>query len=278
MLVAVGRAWGAGWIVPVLTAMAVGASPLLTSVSGYLSPDAMGLLVGGLVLLGVTRWHHGQLPTVGLLAVALLPAFVKVPFVLAPLFGALLLLVAAVARQLTWRRALTGASILVAGAGAGAVLWQLLRSALAVAVPVLHPAAEEPVVISSFAKYLGYYLETIPALSGAPIPVSALLVVAVKPLVWLLLAASLGRILLQRHDDPLVPVAWAGVTGMVLGSIVLSLVVLVATGGFLVGTPRYGLALLPLFAVPLMCTRHPAAVLALLASGGLSLLSHVLLW
>lgn len=277
-LVAVGRAWGGGWVVPVSTAVAVGASPLMTSVSGYLSPDALGLLVGGLVLLAVTRWQRGRLPTAALAAAALLPAFVKVPFVLAPLFGAVLLLVAAATRQITWRRAMIGGSTLVVGAGAGAILWQLLRQMIAVAVPVLHPAAEEPVALASFTKYLGYYLETIPAISGAPIPVPAMLVLAVKPLVWLLLAAALGGLLLWRHDNPLVPVAWAGVAGMVLGSVVLSLIVLVASGGFLVGTPRYGLALLPLFAVPLMCTRHPVAVLALVASASVSLLSHVLLW
>jgi hypothetical protein len=105
-----------------------------------------------------------------------------------------------------------------------------------------------------------------------------MLVIAVQPLAWLLLAAAGGGLLLRRRDDPLMPVCWAGTAGMVLGSIVLSFIVLIASGGFLVGTPRYGLALLPLFAVPLMCTRHPAAVVALLASASASVLAHMLLW
>lgn len=277
-MVALGRAWGAAWVMPVLTAIAVGASPLLVSVSGYLSPDALGLLVGAGVLLAVTSWLRGRLPLAVLLLAALVPAFVKVPFVLAPLFGAVLLLVAALAGASTWRRAVVGAAVLVGGAGAGAVLWQQLRGLLAVGVPIGHPDAEPPVAVSSFAKYLGYYLDTIPVSSGAPIPVSTLLSVAVQPLSWLLIAAALGGILLRRRRDPLLPVCWAGVGGMALGSIVLSLIVLLASGGFLIGTPRYGLALLPLFAVPLMCTRHPAAVLGLLAAASASVLSHLLLW
>ena len=278
-VVALGRAWGAGWVVPVLTATAIGASPLLVSVSGYLSPDALALLVGSGVLLAVTRWHRGQLPAAVLLLVAVLPAFVKVPFVLAPLFGAVLLFVAAVAGHVAWRRAVVGAGVLVVGAGAGAVLWQLVRGFLAVATPTSHPEPEPPVTVGTFADYLGFYLESIPVISGAPIPVSPILEVAVQPLAWLLLAAAVGGMLLRPHHDPVVPVCWAGVAGMVLGSIVLSLIVLVASGGgFLIGTPRYGLALLPLFAVPLMCTRHPVAVLGLLASAGASVLSHVVLW
>jgi len=277
-MVALGRAWGAGWLMPVLTAAGVGASPLLVSVSGYLSPDALGLLVGAGVLLAVTHWMRGRVPTALLLPIAMLPAFVKVPFVLAPLFGAVLLVVAAIAGQATWRRALAGSALLVGGAGAGAILWQLVRRSLEVAEPVLHPAAEQPVSISSFASYLGYYLETIPSTSGAPIPVPAALAIAVLPLGWLLLAASLGGMLFRNREDPLTPVCWAGVAGMVMGSIVLSLIVLLASGGFLIGTPRYGLALVPLFAIPLMCTRHPVAVLTLAASAGVSVLSHALLW
>lgn len=277
-MVALGRSWGAGWLVPVLTAVATATSPLLVSVSGYLSPDALGLLVGAGVLLAVTQWQRGRLPAALLLVAALVPAFVKVPFVLAPLFGALLLLVAGLAGQTPWRRVLVGATLLVGGAGAGAVLWQQLRGVLAVAEPVPHPDAGEPIAVSSFLRYLGYYLGVIPDSSGAPIPVSAMLSVAVLPLTWLLLTAALGGILVRRRHDPMLPVCWAGMAGMVLGSIVLSVIVLVATGGFLIGTPRYGLALLPLFAVPLMCTRHPVVVLGLLLSAGASLLSHMLLW
>ncbi len=277
-MVALGRVWGAGWVMPVLTATAVGTSPLLVSVSGYVSPDAMGLLVGAGVLLAVTHWQRGTLPSVVLLLAALTPAFVKVPFVLAPLFGALLLVIAALAKHTSWRRALIGSTILVGGAGAGAIAWQQIRAHLAVGVPTMHPEAAEPVAFSSFARYLGYYLETIPVNSGAPIPVTPLLVAAVQPLAWLLLAAALGGLLLRRRDDPLLPLSWAGMAGMVLGSIVLSLVVLVATGGFLVGTPRYGLALLPLFAVSLMCTRHPLVVLGLVASAGASVWAHLQLW
>lgn len=276
-MIALGRAWGAGWVVPLLTSTAIGASPLLVSVSGYVTPDALALVVGAGVLLAVTHWQRGRLPVALLLAAAVVPAFVKVPFVLAPLFGAVLLLVAGLAGHTPWRRVLTGATILVAGAGAGAVLWQLTRGALAVGVPTLHPEGP-PVELSNFARYLGYYLDTIPVISGAPIPVSILLDVAVHPLAWLLLATALGGMLLRRRDDPLLPVCWAGVAAMVLGSIVLSFIVFIATGGFLIGTPRYGLAALPLFAVPLMCTRHPVVVVSMLASAGAAVLSHVLLW
>lgn len=277
-VVALGRAWGAGWVAPVLTATAIGISPLLVSVSGYLSPDAMGLVVGAGVLLAVTYWLRERVPTPVLLLVAVLPAFVKVPFVLAPLFGAVLVLVAGLAGQTSWRRALTGAAVLVVGAGAGAVLWQEIRGWLAVGVPIVHPEPEPPVVLSSFTGYLGYYLDTIPATSGAPIPVTPMLAAAVQPLVWLLLAAAVGGVLYRRRADPLMPVCWAGTAGMVLGSIVLSLIVLVASGGFLIGTPRYGLALLPLFAVPLMSMRQPVVVLGLLVSAGVGVLAHLALW
>jgi hypothetical protein len=277
-MVSLGRAWGAGWLVPVLTAVATGTSPLLVSVSGYLTPDALGLLVGAGVLLAVNWWQRGRLPAALLLVAAVVPALVKVPFVLAPLFGALLLLVAGLAGQTAWRRVLVGAALLVGGAGAGAVLWQQLRGMLAVADPVLHPGTDEPVGVSSFVRYLGYYLEMIPDSSGAPIPVAPTLAVAVMPFAWLLLAAALGGILLRDREDRLLPVCWAGLSGMVLGSVVLSLIVLVASGGFLIGTPRYGLALLPLFAVPLMCTRHAIVVLVLLSSAAASVVSHALLW
>ena len=277
-MVGLGRAWGAGWLVPVLTAVATGASPLLVSVSGYLTPDGMGLLVGAGVLLAVTRWQRGRLPTVLLLLAAVSPAFVKVPFVLAPLFGALLLLVAGLAGQTPWRRVVLGGTILVGGAGAGAVLWQLMRNALAVGVPAAHDGVPYPVAFSTFAEYVGYYLETIPVTSGAPLPLPPLLGVAVLPLAWLLLVAALGGVLTRRRDDPLLPVCWAAMGGMVLGSIVLSMIVLVASGTFLMGLPRYGIALLPLYAVPLMCTRHPVVVLGLLASAGGSVISHLVLW
>jgi hypothetical protein len=276
-MVGAGRAWGARWVMPVLTAVAIGASPLLVSVSGYLTPDAMGLLVGAGVLLATTLWQRGRLHWALLLLTALMPAFVKVPFVLAPLFGAVLLLVAGLAGHTPWRRALTGGVILVGGAGAGAVLCQLIRGALAVGVPTLHPEGP-PVALSEFVRFFGYYLEMVPLTSGAPIPVSTLLVVAVKPLAWLLLAAALGGMVFRRREDPLLPVAWAGFTGMVLGSIVLSLIVLIASGGLLIGQSRYALGLLPLYAVPLMCTRHPVAVWGLAAAAGASVLSHLLLW
>ena len=276
-MVAAGRAWGARWVMPVLTSVAIGASPLLVSVSGYLTPDAMGLLVGATVLLATTAWQRGRLHWALLLAVALMPAFVKVPFVLAPLFGAVLLLVAGLAGQAPWRRVLVGGAILVGGAGAGAVLWQLLRGALAVGVPTLHPEGPPP-DLSNFVRFFGYYLEMVPITRGAPIPGATLRVSAVKPLVWLLLAAALGGMLFRRREDPLVPVAWAGFTGMVLGSIVLSLIVLLASGGLLIGQSRYGLGLLPLYAVPLMCTRHPVASWGLAAAAGASVLSHVMLW
>lgn len=276
-MVALARAWGAGWVTPMLTAMAIGASPLLVSVSGYLTPDALGLLVGSGALLATTRWQQGRLHWGPLLLMSLIPAFVKVPFVLAPLFGAVVLLVAGLAGSTPWRRALPGAVILVAGAGAGAVLWQLVRGALAVGVPTLHPDGP-PVALSNFARFIGYYLETVPITSGAPMPVPTMLIVAVKPLMWLLLVAALGGMLFRRRHDPLLPVCWAGMAGMVLGSSVLSLIVLLASGGFLIGEPRYGLALLPLFAVPLMCTRHPIILLGLLASAGASALAHLLLW
>jgi hypothetical protein len=276
-MVALGRAWGARWVMPVLTSVAIGASPLLVSVSAYVTPDALGLLVGAGVLLAATYWLRGRLPTAVLLVAAVLPAFVKVPFVLAPLFAAILLLVAKLAGAGTWRRTLTGAAVLVGGAGAGAVLWQQIRAALAVGVPTLHPEGP-PVAFSNFARYLGYYLEMAPVTSGAPLPLSTMMVLAVKPLAWLLLAAALGGILLRRRDDPLLPVCWAGTAGMVLGSIVLSLIVFLASGGFLIGQSRYALALLPLYAVPLMATRHPVALLGLLAASGASVLSHLLLW
>ncbi len=277
-MVALGRAWGAGWIMPVLTAAGVAASPLLVSVSAYATPDAMGLLVGAGVLLAVTHWQRGTLPPVVLLLAALTPAFVKVPFILAPLFGALLLVIAALAKHTSWRRALTGSTILVGGAGAGMLAWQQIRGLLAVGEPVLHPGEPAPIVFRLFAEAFGFYLETVPVSSGGPFPVSTVLAVAVQPLAWLLLAAALGGVLLRRRDDPLLPVCWAATAAMVLGSLVLSLVVLIAIGGFLGGMPRYGLALLPLFAVPLMCTRVPLAVLVLLASTGAMVFSHVQLW
>ena len=276
-VVALGRAWGARWTMPVLTATAIGCSPLLVSVSGYVTPDAMALIVGSGVLIATTLWQRGRLSWPLLLVAALLPAFVKVPFVLAPLFGAVLLFAAGVAGQTAWRRALTGSAILVVGAGAGAVLWQLLRGALAVGVPTLHPEGP-PVEISNFARFFGYYLEVVPITSGAPTPVPTLLVVAVKPLMWLLLAASLGGMLFRRREDPLLPACWAGTAAMVLGSIVLSLIVLVASGGLLIGQSRYGLGILPLYAIPLMCTRHPVALLGLVAAAAGSLIAHLGLW
>jgi hypothetical protein len=143
---------------------------------------------------------------------------------------------------------------------------------------VSHPEAAPP-SIKEFAQYLGYYLETVPVSNGgAPMPTSTLLNVAVEPLAWLLLATTLGGLLLRHRPDPLLPVCWAGSAGLVLGSTVLSFIVLLASGAFLVGTPRYGLALLPLFAVPLMSTRHPIAVLGLLASAGATVVSHLRLW
>jgi hypothetical protein len=262
---------------PVLTTIAVGTSPLLVSVSGYLTPDALGLLVGSGVLIATTYWQRGRLHWAVLLLMALMPAFVKVPFVLAPLFGAVLLLVAGIAGQTPWRRVLTGGAILVGGAGAGAVLWQLVRGALAVGVPTLHPDGPPP-DLSNFVRFFGYYVDMVPVTSGAPIPVSLMLAVAVKPLVWLLLVAALGGMLRRRREDPLLPVCWAGMTGMALGSMVLSVIVLLASGGLLIGQSRYGLGLLPLYAVPLMCTRHPVAVWGLTAAAGASVLSHLLLW
>ena len=72
----------------------------------------------------------------------------------------------------------------------------------------------------------------------------------------------------------------AGEAGNVLVEIVAGwVIVLVATGGgFLIGTPRYGLALLPLFAVPLMSSRNLFVALAMLASAGASVLSYVWQW
>ncbi len=277
-VVALGRAWGAGWLLPVLTAVAIGTSPLLVSVSAFISPDALGLLVGALSLLAITYWMRERLPTAVLVLAAVLPAFVKVPFVLAPLFGAVLLLVAGVIQQIPWRRALTGAVVLVAGAGAGSILWQELRGLLAVAVPIPHPDGP-PASLKIFFQSFGYYMQSIPTTTGAPFPVPALLAVGILPLAWLLISAALGGMMFRRRNDPLLPVCWAGIAGMALGSMVLSLMVLVASGGaWLGGTPRYGLALLPLFALPLMCTRHAVAVLGLLASAGAGVLAHAMLW
>ena len=106
----------------------------------------------------------------------------------------------------------TGAAILVGGAGAGAVLWQEVRGVLAVGVPRLHPE-RRPVAFSTFTKYIGYYLEMIPVTSGAPIPVSSVLAVAVHPLAWLLLAAALGGLLLRAATTRCCPSAGRGRPG-----------------------------------------------------------------
>jgi hypothetical protein len=143
------------------------------------------------------------------------------------------------------------------------VVWQVIRHALAVGPAPVHPEPAPPVAFVSFFRYLGYYLDNTPSTSGAPIPVSTAVSVAARPLTWLLIAAAIGGLLYLRREHPLVPVCWAGAAGMVFGSIVLTLIVVVSGGGFLIGTPRYGLALLPLWAVPLASTRRPVVLGAL---------------
>lgn len=262
--VVVFRAWGGGRTVPVLLAAAIGMSPLLVSVSGYLTPDALALAVGAGVLLVVTRWLEGRAPSWALFVAALSTSFVKVPFLLAPVFAALLI----VLRQWTGpamasTRARGGALLLLSGAAAGAVAWQILRGVLAMGPAAVHPGGSPPVSLATFGRYFGYYLDNIPNNSGAPIPVPELLGLSVRPLVWLLVAAALGGVMLLPRGHQLLAVCWSGLAGMVLGSVVLSSVVLVATHAFLVGTPRYGLALLPLWATPLAVSRRVVTVMAL---------------
>ena len=145
------------------------------------------------------------------------------------------------------------------------------------AVPTSHPAGPPP-AFGEFARFFGYYVELVPTTSGAPLPVSPLLGASVVPLTWLLMAAAFGGILFWKRDEPLLPACWAGLTGMAFGSIVLSLIVLLASGGLLVGQVRYGLGVLPLYAIPLMCLRHPVATAVIVFCAGGSLLSHLLLW
>ena len=160
-MVALARAWGAGWVVPVLTAVAMAASPLLVSVSGYLSPDALGLLVGAGVLLAVTQWQRGRLPVAVLLLVAVRP----------PSSRCRSCWLRCSARYCcswpAWPGTARGAApwpapaILVGGAGAGAVLWQQARrSSRSGSRPA--PGRADPLAFSNFAKYIGYYLEVIP--------------------------------------------------------------------------------------------------------------------
>jgi hypothetical protein len=273
------RSWGAGRVVPLLTACAIAASPLLVSVSGYVTPDAMGLLVGSVVMIAVGRWLRHELSTVSLALIAAGTAFVKVPFVLAPIFFALLV----VARQLagpaqSWRRAVVGASTLVVSAGAGAVTWQIARGLLGAGAPAVHPDPAPDISVRTFASYLGYYMQTIPVDTGAPIPVDPLLRLAAQSLVWLLIAAALGGLLWLSPGKPLRAVCWAGAAAMIFGSAVLSLIVLVASGGFLIGTPRYGLALLPLWALPLASSRKLLVAFTLFGIVCASLAAHVSSW
>lgn len=276
MSIAAFRAWGAGRVVPLLTAAALGLTPLLTSVSAYVTPDALGLLVGATVLVTVARWARHDLPTVALGAVAFGTAFVKVPYILAPLFCALLLVFRHLAEpHARIRRTGLGVAVLGVSAALGAAVWQLLRGLLAVDEAPVHEVGSPRATLTRFVSYLGYYARVIPAETGAEIPVEVPLASAAQLLTILMIAAAVGGLLLLSPQHPLLPVCWAGTAAMLFGSIVLSGIVLAATGAFLIGTPRYGLALLPLWATPLAASRRGTAAAALGAVVALSLWSSL---
>lgn len=265
LLVRVAALWGASpWAATAVVAAFV-PTPTFLMLYSFITPDAMGLLVSAAALLGATMWWHGRMPawpllifgaaTTGAVKQTYLPAALAAALLLAALWG--------------WRRhhgggegrtgAATAAAVgwLLTGAALGLLGWFGLRELLARAPFIELPSDPfaGPVTLDKLLGLIAVGARSIPVEAAGAYPPTPATVVATAALLTLVTAAAAGGALLSG-DRCRGPIAAAGVTAIITGGLVVSVLYAVTNGLLLPASPRYVVGAWPLYVLPLLLVRR----------------------
>jgi hypothetical protein len=227
-------------------------SPLVMSVTAFITPDATFAISSGVVVLGTILWLRREINPWWLLAIAAIPVAFKVTHLLTAFsMAALVILLWLFTKSRTARESWAAAGALLAGSAVGLVAWQVARSLLRVSASPVHPEAPPPIALGSFVEALGYHFSKMPLSSTAPIPVHWLSVSVAQIFGWLLIAASVGGYFYYRSRSERWTMSIVSAGSVFFAAAFLSAVTLVLSGGILSPTARYGLPLFLFWAVPL---------------------------
>lgn len=258
LLVRAAALWGANPWAATAVCLAFLPTPTFTSLFTFVTPDSMGLLVAGGVVLGVTLWWRRLMPAWPLFAFGLLTSLVKQTYVLAAIAGVLVL-----AALWYFRRdrgpgeTARAAGWLLAGATTGSIAWVGLRELLASgpALPA-QPWAVNIVLTPSPDAVLGLLLtpgSLIPGEAAGPLlPMPASLGAVAAALGLLTAAAAFGALFYRKRTDPRFVLAVGGVTAFAVGGMLVSVLTLMVDGVLLPAAPRYAMGAWPFYVLPLL--------------------------
>ena len=305
-LITAGRFFGAAWLAAGLLALwcllralganrwaaalglgLVTANPVLREQWYYITPDAPNLLVGSLVALAALRWERRGRGLLLLAGAGALAMGIKAPnLMVVGAVAAYFLVRAWLARRpppgdkdeneaeiedgvgfRTPRQYLTAAASLLAGGGVTALVWVVVRSALAL------PGEPAPIVAAFVVDQLrfGYFAENLARFITVwdhGTKAQPLAVITSYVLIGSLLAALVALSPRQRRHS------LALVTGavVVVGPLILVLISYVTTGTYFLVQGRYGSSLIPLQAAIAASFWRTRA--ALVVVGGLVVAYH----
>ncbi|TXJ04146.1 MAG: hypothetical protein E6Q27_08825 [Aeromicrobium sp.] len=227
-------------------------SPLVLSVTNFITPDATFTISSGLVFLATILWLKRGISYWWLLAAGLVPVLFKVTHLLSA-FCAVLLIIALglFMKQKSLKQTTLASAMLLSGTVLGLVGWQAVRSLIRVAPSPSHPNEPWALSILSFIRELGYHISTLPQFPGSVLPIPPGTGLIVVFFGWLLIAASIGGILYLRFGTELWVISVVSTATVFFGAALLSLITVVLSGGFLIPEARYGLPFLFLWVLPL---------------------------
>lgn len=227
-------------------------SPLVLSVTNFITPDATFALSSGVIFLCTVLWLRKKISVWWLFLAGLLPVAFKVTHLLAAFAAAALVFgIGYLQKNKTLKETIFSIGALLGGTAFGLIGWQLIRRLIRIAPSPVHPNEPWSISILSFAKELGYHISTLPQFPGSvlPVPQSSSLVVTFFG--WLLLASALGGVLYLNRKSELWMLSAVSISTVFFGAAFLSLITVVLAGGFLIPEARYGLPFLFLWVLPL---------------------------
>lgn len=258
----------------------VGTSPLVQSTNSFITPDAAFAFTSGLVTLATLKWFRGESSYVILIIASIVPVFFKVTHLLSAILLSIFVLSLFLTGQKfkSHKELLVGSMCLMLGSLIGLVAWQVIRFAIRVSSSPTHPNAEPAINFQSFFQILGYHIANGPSSSGSIIPTPWLSVSIAQIFSWMILSAALGGFMYSTNGAAFRNLCATSAFAYIFGAIVLSLITLVLSGGFLIATPRYGLPLLMFATLPLALSANRKSISYILSIMATASYVSIIIW
>lgn len=270
LLIRAAALWGASPWAAMLVMLALLPTPTFMSMFTVISPDAMGLVVAGGIVLGVTMWWQRRMAAWPLLFFGILACAVKLTYVVSVFAGVIVLAFLWYGRRSRGvGETVRAAAWLLAGSMLGVLAWEVIREIIAKAetVPV---GSSGPYVLQPSIESLISLL----VVPGAGIPAQAAgsvpsVTIASGLLLGMLTAGAAGGALVYTRRTGLrFALAAGGVTSLVLAGFVVSVLTLISDGVLLPAASRYAFGAWPFYVLPLLLLarrRWVAAVCVIIA-------------